>query len=322
MLKVGKRFIYIYGIVLILLIFAYTMPGLFTHIDIGVRPAAGGDSMNVNLYFLNPVSNTLQRETRTITTPSSNTELIKAVLTELISGPAMSGLYRTIPRDITITEARFDEAGKLCAVDISQEYYNLPVRDQIFCKASLVWTLTEFDFINDVLIYVSQNRLANAQGQISDRLNRENLTLNPELSPVRINTRTITLYFAAGDNASLTPEARTIEVSGNIEYHIIDQLIKGPKGDGLTPTLLPDLKLKNANTTDGICYVDFGPEFLTRQLTGNEQDILIIQSVVYSLTELAGVQKVQIIADSATINASVSGIDLSMPVSRDDFISE
>jgi germination protein M len=307
--------VYIYGVCLIVSVFAYLAPGLFTH---SATPSIA-NSMSVNLYFLNPVSNTLQKETRNIETPSSNTLLIQAALTELINGPAAGGLYRTIPRDITIIDANLAEEQKLCEVNLSPEYYDLPVKDQIFCRSSLVWSLTEFDFIDDVLIYVSKTHLTNASGQTADIMNRENMTLNPELLPVRINSRTLTLYFADENGVSLASEERTVEVSGNIEYHIVEQLILGPKDENLSPALLPDLRLKDASTADGICYVDFGSEFLTRQLTGGDSDMIALYSIVNSLTELTGIQKVQIIVDSATINASVNGIDLSMPVGRDGF---
>lgn len=313
----SKKFYVIYGAALVTVLTAYILSGLFPS-----AKQTGSNSMQINLYFLNIANNKLERETRIIQTPSSNTELITAVLTELNAGPGNSWLYRTVPRDVTIQAANLTENEKLCGIELSEEYKNLSVKDELFFRSSLVWTLTEFEFIEDVILYVSGQQLTNASGQPAGVMNRENLIIHPELSPVRTNTRTITLYFANEELSALTPEARTIEVSSNIEYHIVEQLISGPKKSGLKPTLLSDLKLKDANTIDGICYVDLSVEFLTRQLTANDADTLAIYSIVNSLTELSGVQKVQIMVDSSTVTEVRGNYDLSMPIGRDESIIE
>jgi len=317
------KFILIYGAVLIGLILAYITAGLLKP----VNRQTDGDSISVGLYFLNIANNTLQREARDIEPLTSNTELIDAVLIELIKGPAgrQTGgfLQRVLPQNVPIIEAaNYNRALRLLEIDLAEEYNNLPVKDQLYLRSSVVWTLTEFDFIDDVIFYVSSEQLTNASGQPVGVMNRENLLLNPELSAIRTNTRTITLYFANAGNTALTAEKRTIEVSGAIEYHIVEQLIHGPAKDGLKPTLLPDIKLKDVNTTDGICYVDLGPEFLSKQLTGDEPNVLVIYSIVNSLTELSGIQMVQIIADSTTITEMYGEIDLSMPITRDDGLIE
>jgi germination protein M len=279
--------------------------------------------MQINLYFLNMANSNIEREIRNIETPTSNTELINAVLRELIKGPENNWLYRTIPRDVTIEVAELTENEKLCEITLSPEYTLLPVKDEIFCRSSLVWTLTEFDFIDDVVIYVSGQQLQGLSGQAAGVMNRENLSVNPVLSPHRPNSQTITLYFANADLSALTPEARTIEVTNTIEYHIVEQLIKGPVKEGVNPTLLPEIKLKATDTLEGICYVDFGPEFLSRQLTGNmSADALVIGSIVNSLTELSSVTMVQIIVDSNTVTGVWGGYDLSIPVSRDENVIE
>lgn len=313
-----KKFHIIYGAALVTVLTAYIISGMIP----STSKQPGSNSMRINLYFLNIANNTLERETRNIETPSSNTELITAVLTELIAGPSNNWLYRTIPRDVTIEAANLTENEKLCGIELSGEYRNLSVKDELFFRSSLVWTLTEFEFIEDVILYVSGQQLTNASGQPTGVMNRENLIIHPELSPVRTNTRKITLYFANEEQSSLTPEARTIEVSNNIEYHIVEQLISGPIKSSLRPTLLPDLKLKDANTIDGICYVDLSAEFLNRQLTGGELDSLTIYSIVNSLTELNGVQKVQIMVDSSTVTEIRGNYDLSMPIGRDESMIE
>lgn len=313
----SQKFYIIYGSVLFAVLIIYIAAGLF-------QPAKqnGKNTMQINLYFLNMADGALEREVRNIATPQSNTELINAVLKELPAGPYNNWLYRTIPRDVVIESARLNENEKLCEVELSEEYKNMSVKDEIFCRSSLVWTLTEFDFIDDVILYVSGQQLSNASGQPTGVMNRENLLIHPELSPVRTDTRTITLYFANEELSALTPEARTIVVSGNIEYHIIEQLILGPKKAGLNPVLIPELKLKEAVTMDGVCYVDFGPEFLSKQLTGGASDALAIYSIVNSLTELNGVQKVQILVDSSKVAEVRGNCDLSMPIGRDENMIE
>ncbi len=56
------------------------------------------DSMNVNLYFLNPVTNEISSEVRTINS-GKDTEILERVLQELTAGPKNSNLKRTLPEN-------------------------------------------------------------------------------------------------------------------------------------------------------------------------------------------------------------------------------
>ena len=305
---VNRKFIKLFGFFILLLLALYLLPVFVSPPD--------DDSLRITLYFLSPGANTLMAEHRNITPPASSGELISETITELVRGPETATLARVFPRDeIIVLSAHFDDNVNICAVDLSARYNELSLTEQLYCKNAIVLTLTEFEFINGVVFSVENNELMSARGAPAGIFTSKNTRLNPELSPLRTNMRSITLYFLK--DGELVQETRTVEVPGDIEHAIVEQLIQGPRTDAL-PTLNPDLKLKSTNTTDGICYVDFGPEFLRTQLTGTESDIFAIYSIINSLTELNAVGKVQILSDSVTINETIGNIDLSIPLSREE----
>ena len=71
----------------------------------------------------------------------------------------------------------------------------------------------------------------------------------------------------------------------------------GPSGKiaGLYRTVSPDTKILSVMTKDGICYVNLDSNFLT--VVNNVTMDVAIYSIVNSLTELQGVDRVQILVN-------------------------
>lgn len=315
MLKTKRHFVII-GACLLVLSVIYICAAL----NSPIKPVPP-NSKQVNLYFFNVITNSLERETRNIKIPNDNIELINSVLNELKAGPVNNSLYRTIPKDVVVKSANLIENENLFNMDISKEYLNMSPKDEIFCRASLVYTLTEFDFIDNVAFYIDGEPLASKLGRAIGVLSRANFAVNPDLAPTKTNTLTVTLYFANEDK-KLQPELRTAEVGTNIEHYIVEQLIKGPYSEGLSPVLPADTKINGTSTVDNVCYVDLGAEFMKKS-DSPETDALAVYSIVNSLTRLSNVAKVQILADSVRVSETKGGIDLSHPLEQNNaFISE
>lgn len=279
------------------------------------------ENVAINLFFLNSSTNMLESETRIVPAAGSNAELVTQTIKELKTGPKSSILAKTLPSQIIIKSPSLQEEEKIFELGLSSEYLELPVNEQIYCLGSLVWTFTDFDFIDSVLIYVEGEQLTDAADLPMGYLTRENVNISPDLNPYRTNEETITLYFPDEELLWLEPEARTVTVSNSIEYSVVEQLIQGPIKTGHLPSLASDIKIKEVyrDRGEGICYVDFSQDFLSKQSSGSSSSNITIYSIVNSLTELPNVTKVQILVDSAKVS-DYGGIDISRPLERNEEI--
>ena len=107
------------------------------------------------------------------------------------------------------------------------------------------------------------------------------------------------LYYGNGEGKALLTEVREVVYSStlSLERVVMNQLIEGPKEEGMTATLPKNLKVQGVSVRDGICYVDFDAIFLEEPV--NVTDQVEIYSIVNSLTELPNVLQVQL-----TVNGS------------------
>ena len=151
-------------------------------------------------------------------------------------------------------------------------------------------------------------------------MDRDNVVLDPMISPDKINTQTVTLYFLDSGGMGLCEEKRTIEVkqSLTLENQIVEQIIRGPESDSLLPTVSMETKIGNIKTEEGICYVDLSSEFISKQTGGQNTDEMTIYSIVNSLTELENVKKVQFLIEGEKVNDLNGRVDLSKPFERDE----
>ena len=80
----------------------------------------------------------------------------------------------------------------------------------------------------------------------------------------------------------------------------MEQLIEGPRKSGLLATIPSETKLITITVVDGVCYVNLDEMFLNQNQEISEP--VVLYSIVDSLTELTGIDKVQI-----SINGDTSG---------------
>lgn len=109
---------------------------------------------------------------------------------------------------------------------------------------------------------------------------------------------TVTLYFASeeGNNFYLVPETRNIEVSDDIYMETVRQLIKGPEGSSLYPTLPSGTTVRSVDITDGLATVDFDISIITDTEIPHSSttETLAIYSIVDTLTEFDDIDSVRI----------------------------
>lgn len=286
---------------------------------------AGANKEKIEVYFLEPLSNTLATETHLIERAEKE-DMTDAVLSILYGGPKSKNLAATFPPGVRLIE------GKLIAhpdspedftltLKFSEEYGGMSPPEEQYFRGSLVWSVTELPFIKDVRISVGDSELLKTYGQPLGSLSRGNVIINPVISPDKVDSQKVKLYFYDSAAGRLAAEERTILVNPDhpVERYVMEQIIAGPKTAGLSPVVPPETRLKgDVKTEEGICYINLSVEFDSKNTASGEQLRLNIYAVVNALTELDNVKKVQFSIESEKMENFKGSIDLSTPFERNE----
>lgn len=313
MLKNNRR-IKIFGGLIVLCLIVYIFTAFF------FRDNENGDMLSVTVYFLNKTTNRIEQEERLVPI-GENHEVAGSVLNLIYEGPHNKNLSKTIPDNVRILEQpRLIGNKAVFELEFSPEYYEMDEISEAFFRASFVWTMTSLHFINDVHIYVDGQELVNSTGDPLGLLNRENVVINPQISPVRVQSRLVKLYFIDQESQQLVAEERNITYPDQYpDKYIIEQLIKGPTTDGLSPTIPPETKIRDVKREDtGTCYVNLSSDFITKHGGGAQMENLTVYSIVNSLTELSGINKVQFMIESASVSEFKGTVDLSKTFEKNE----
>ena len=207
--------------------------------------------------------------------------------------------------------------------DFSVEYRDMKPSDELYFRSSLVWTMTGLDFISDVHILIEGEEHLRSDGTPMGVLNRINVAIAPQISPVRVDFERVTIYFLDREELVLIPEERLVRINPErpIENYYIEALIEGPRNNRLSPTIPAETRLwADVQTNDGTAYVNLSGDFISRSIGPPEVLRLNIISVVNSLTEIDGVERVQFLIESEKVDSLRGFWELSNPIERDETV--
>ena len=168
----------------------------------------------VELYFNNTTTKKMRAEERTIY-GDTHKELIAAVIEELKNGSKTEGNIAVVPQDLAILHITIED--DIAIIDLSETYYNLTSGSEIMCRCSIVWSVTSLDFVDYVHITVDGQALKKTSGAPIGLMSRENVMLNPIVSPESKRYEIVTLYFTNESGTKLVTEEREIEVVDKAE---------------------------------------------------------------------------------------------------------
>ncbi|MGH9798563.1 MAG: GerMN domain-containing protein, partial [Candidatus Polarisedimenticolia bacterium] len=124
------------------------------------------------------------------------------------------------------------------------------------------------------------------------------------------NRREVTLFFQEKDAEYLAPERRKIFLTASPAdqaKQIIGELIQGPRGADLLPTIPKDTRLRGLYLDRaGTAYVDMSGEFASGHPGGTAEEIATLFSLVNSLTyNLPEIKRVHLMIDGEERDAFV-----------------
>lgn len=177
---------------------------------------------------------------------------------------------------------------------------------EVLCRAAVVRTLTQIDGIDTITFSVQNEALIDAMGIPVGAMTADSFIDNAGTEINAYAETVFSLYFANEAGNGLVEVDRNVVYNSNIsmERQVMEELIKGPKKDGETgseagyPTINPAVKILSVTVKDRVCYVNLSEEFLTPVYDVTSQTALY--SIVNSLVELPGVNRVQISIDGNT----------------------
>ena len=214
-------------------------------------------------------------------------------------------------------------------LDFSEDYAKQGHIVEVLGRAAVVRTVTQIDGIDTVTFSVQGEALVDAIGIPVGAMTADSFIDN---AGTEINAYVDTefrLYFANETGDALTEVSRNVIYNSNIsmEQQVVEELIKGPRQDDIAgyeagyPTVNPAVTILSVTVRDRVCYVNLSEEFLTPVYDVTSQ--VALYSIVNSLVELPGVNKVQISIDGNTDVTFRDSVSLTTVFERDlDIIEE
>ncbi len=248
--------------------------------------------------------------------PSSTEQdaVIDELWSRLLQSNSEEERLSLIPSDLKLVRSVVENSSLELYFDSS--YQDMDTVSELLFRAGIVKTFCQVEGIESVTFFVDEKPLNNSSyaplgaQTAADYVDIVGNGLSSQ------KKATLTLYYANEKGDALVKKIQDVvyESSYSIEKDVINRLIQGPFGDGYFRTLPANLQLISIGVKDKICYVNFDSSFLTDALSidGN----LIVYSIVNSLTELADVQRVQIMVDGDS-NIVFRDISLGSPLERD-----
>ncbi|QUH24935.1 GerMN domain-containing protein [Serpentinicella alkaliphila] len=122
-------------------------------------------------------------------------------------------------------------------------------------------------------------------------------------------------YIMTGSGEQLIPTQRVVKIGKeSLEEAVIAELQKDPEEEEIT-TMIQDIKVISVETSNNIAYVNLSSEGLN-SVGGSLQEIAIISQIVYTLTEIEGIDKVQILVDGSKRETLMGHISIDTPIGR------
>ena len=232
-------------------------------------------------------------------------ESVPALLSALLDGPSPdSGLTSLIPAGTRVEE--WSVSDRTAQVKLSAGYGELSGVDRTLADYCITLTLCQLSGVDGV-------RLSAGEVGGSRILRTGDVIFSgTEEEPVDVPA---SLYFRRAGSASLSFELRVFRLTEDETpaKAVLEALAAGPRDEGLTALLPPDLTVLAAWVDNGVCYADLSAALLEAIPESPKEQELVISSIVETLCSLDKVEQVQLLVEGEALTA-YGGLDLSGPL--------
>ncbi len=263
-----------------------------------VRLGEGGTEGGVDIYVYYAVrmdgqqasSKTVDSEKHTF---SAGDDILGRVIGACLSEPESQKLRRVFPDATALLDYNLQDG--LLTVNLSKEYGELFGPQLTIAESCLTLSLCQIQGVESVVVICNGEKNPNSERE--DAFSSEDFVLDGKA--LQEFEREIILYFGSPAGSGVVSETRNVVIRENEspERPIIEQLIKGPEDKSLLPTIPKDVKLLTVLTEQKKCYVNFSEELIGGIGEDMSRRALLYYSVANSLTELEGINEVEILVN-------------------------
>ncbi len=245
-------------------------------------------------------------------------EILQALFARLAAQPEDAGYKSAIPENVELESYAYEDYQLI--LNFSGNYSTMSPTREVLTRAAIVRTLCQVNGVNYVAFNVGGEALVNVSGIPVGYMTADQFVDNEGNEINAYEKVSLTLYYAdrSGTNLEAHLVDRVYNSNISMDRLIVEELIAGPEdGDGAEngfATLSPETKIVSVTTRDNTCYVNLDEGFLN--LPGNITPEVAIYSIVNSLVELSGVNKVQISVNGSTDLIYMETIPLSQVFER------
>lgn len=253
-----------------------------------------GSQKEATLYFANPEGTDLI-PCKVDVSEKTAQELPRFMIEQLLEGPSSADMSRTLRAGTKLLSIATDKT--LAKADLSREFYHEEGIYDILALASVVKSLCSIQGIDQVLVTIEGQPLVTADGKEQGILKDTDVIFVADA--LMEDEANITLYFSDMNAEFLTPEIRRVNVrrGDSLEKLVMQELIRGPESQEAGATVPSETKIRSIETKDKVCFVNLSSEFVTKNNVGSSAERLTVYSIVNSLTEISGVEKVQFLIE-------------------------
>ncbi len=220
-------------------------------------------------------------------------------------------IYSAKPNGIEILNRMISDS--VLTLDFNDAYLDMTNVEEILLRASLVLTMIQVPEVTSVVFTVNGAPLTDSTGKEIGAMNASNfvnILLNEE-GMLKQETD-LTIYYTDETGTKLIPSKSHFTISNSnssMEEYIVQQIKTGPDKEGLYRTMAPDVDILSVVTSEDVCYVNLGSNFLEQEQPVSDE--ILIYSIVNSLCLLDYVSSVQFLIDGHSDENLHTVVDLS-----------
>ncbi|MBM7615166.1 GerMN domain-containing protein [Alkaliphilus hydrothermalis] len=246
--------------------------------------------------------------------------IAKSALRHLVDGPAIreelasDGLLPILPEGTEVLGMSISEG--LCKVDFDDALleYETEVEEKAMLQ-SLVYTLTEFEAIDQVQILVNgqvKNKLKFGS-RIDMPLQRENINLSGVINDGEVP---VVVYYKTSGNgldSHYVPVTKSVQaIKADIKTVLVALLEGAPEGMGLYSELPEGVVVNDVFVKDGIAYIDFSEE-INRIPDNKDIQQSLVNEIGLTLKEVEpSIAQIRILSSGSEIEMA-EGVNLNLP---------
>ncbi|MCL2753785.1 MAG: GerMN domain-containing protein [Defluviitaleaceae bacterium] len=257
----------------------------------------------------------LQEELRQMELRADN-DMVRAIIYALQNGPQDPELNNVMPAGLLVENFHVIPDSNELRVVFSSEFDELTHAQRIILTASMVYTLTELDFVEYLEFFVGQHPVLDGNGIPFGLRSRANTILDTDID---VPTTTIVLYFMDEQSMGLIAEPRTIATDAftSDAEAIVAALLQGPQRSDLFAVIPSYVTVLDVNVMSDLASVNFAPDFLNIFAGGGTlMERMVVYSLVNSLTERPEINRVQILIGGFPLLPDDTDVSLHTDFSR------